>query len=118
MKLVRIFMLPAVLLSLTAGCSMVGKWSLTNVEPSAARRDFQYEVLTLEKDGSFYAEAKEPTTRTTSGTYSHKDKMLTLAEHNGDKHTYEAELLESGNKLRLKEIWKDRQLVADFDRKQ
>jgi hypothetical protein len=30
------------LLSLSAGCSIHGKWSLASVDPSAARRDFQY----------------------------------------------------------------------------
>lgn len=110
-KVVCVVLLPAL-----AGCSIHGKWSLASVEPSAARRDFQYEVLTLEKDGSFYAEAREPATKTTSGTYRYDDGVLWLREHDGEEHSYEAEV--AGECLKLKQPWKDRQLVARFERKE
>jgi hypothetical protein len=101
-----------------AGCAVDGKWSLTSVEPSAARRDFQYEVLTLEKDGSFYAEAREGTgeTRTTSGTYRYEKGVLALREHDGEEHAYDASV--SSDQMKLKRPWQDRQLVARFERKQ
>jgi hypothetical protein len=99
-----------------AGCSVQGKWSLASVEPSAARRDFQYEVLNLEKDGSFYAEAREGATRTTSGTYRYENGVLALREHDGEEHTYNADV--SADQMKLKQPWQDRQLVAHFERKQ
>jgi hypothetical protein len=107
-------LLSILLLGMT-GCSIHGKWSLASVEPSAARRDFQYEVLSLEKDGSFYAEAREPVTRTTSGTYRHDDGVLSLREHDGEEHAYQTEV--AGECLKLKQPWQDRQLVATFERK-
>ena len=104
-----------VLLSAATGC-VCGKWSLSSVEPSAARRDFRYDVLTLEQDGSFYAETRQPEPKTTSGTYRMEQGTLSLSEHDGRQYTYNAEV--SGNMLKLKQPWKDRELVASFERKQ
>jgi hypothetical protein len=98
------------------GCAVQGKWSLASVEPSAARRDFQYEVLTLENDGSFYAEAREGRTKTTSGTYRFERGVLSLREHDGEEHAYDAQV--SADELKLATTWEDRKLVARFDRKQ
>jgi hypothetical protein len=104
----------AMFLAVFTGCAIEGKWSLAAVEPSAARRDFQYETLTLEDDGSFYAEARERETQTTSGTYRYENGVLALREHDGEEHAYDAEL--TADKLKLKQPWQDRQLVAKFDR--
>ena len=41
----------------------------------------QTESLTLERDGSFYAEAKLPETKTTSGIYRYDAGVLNLKEH-------------------------------------
>lgn len=106
----------AITLLVSAGCSVQGKWSLSSVEPSAARRDFQYEVLSLEKDGSFYAEAREGGTRTTSGTYRYENGVLSLREHDGEEHAYDADV--SADRMNLKQPWQDRQLVAKFERTQ
>lgn len=105
----------ALTMLVATGCGVQGKWSLASVEPSAARRDFQYEVLTLEGDGSFYAEARDGNTRTTSGTYRYEKGVLSLREHDGEEHAYDAEV--NGNTLKLKQTWEDRKLVASFDRK-
>lgn len=105
----------AVMLAALTGCSVHGKWSLADVEPSAARRDFQYEVLTLQPDGSFYAEAREGATRTASGTYRYEDGVLSLREHDGEEHAYEAEV--GSDRMKLSQTWQDRRLVARFDRK-
>src|SRR5262245_27454379 len=120
----QILMMPVLVCALfvAAGCSVVGKWELASVDPSAARRDFQYETLTLEKDGSFYAESREgaaipPGTKTTSGTYRYQDGVLALREHDGEEHTYRAQC-PSGDRMKLKDTWKDRELVAVFERKQ
>jgi hypothetical protein len=104
---------------LLAGCSIHGKWALRDVNPDAARRDFKYEVLTLQNDGSFYAEAKEPSTTTTSGTYTFSDAKheLVLKEHDGDVRSYDARF-ESATRLRLTDTSTDKKIVARFDRKQ
>lgn len=107
-------MLGGLLLGMT-GCGVQGKWSLSSVEPSAARRDFKYEVLTLEKDGSFYAEAREGGTKTSSGTYRYEHGVLSLREHDGDEHAYDASV--GCCKMKLKQSWQDRQLVAEFEKK-
>lgn len=114
-RFVKLACLSAVLVVLT-GCSVQGNWSLASVEPSAARRDFEYETLTLQKDGSFYAEGRERGTRTTSGTYRYEKGVLALREHDGEEHAYEADV--APDKMKLKQTWQDRQLVAHFDRKQ
>jgi hypothetical protein len=113
--LIRLFFLGGA--TMLSGCAVTGKWDLAAVEPTAARRDFKYEVLTLQKDGTFYAEAREPVTMTTSGTYRFEKGVLSLAEHNGARHTYDAQLLDGGQRLALKEPWQDRVLVASFERK-
>lgn len=100
----------------TASGCVCGEWSLSAVEPSAVRRDFRYDVLTLEQDGSFYAETRQPEPKTTSGTYRMEQGMLSLSEHDGRHYTCNAEV--SGNMLKLKQPWKDRERVASFERKQ
>jgi hypothetical protein len=40
--------------------------------------------------------------------------VLWLREHDGEEHSYEADV--SSECLMLKQPWKDRQLVATFDR--
>lgn len=96
------------------GCSIQGKWSLAEVEPTAARREAQYEVLTLQKDGSFYAEAKERGVQTTSGTYSFENDTLTLREHDGEQNAYPAKL--SGDELRLEHIWQGQKVEMRYER--
>lgn len=110
-----IFAVSVMTLALSAGCSVNGKWSLATVEPTAARRDFPYEVLTLQRDGSFYAEAREPHTTTTSGTYRYQDGVLTLQEQDGELNTFTAKMV-SADELRLERPWKDRVLVARLER--
>lgn len=117
MRRLVLMQLAACVVLAATGCSVVGKWELTAVEPTAARRDFQYEVLTLEKDGSFYAEGREGATKTTSGTYRYEGGVLALREHDGEEHTYRAECA-SAEQMKLKDTWKDRELVAVFARKE
>lgn len=128
--------IPVGLLWLT-GCSITGKWSLASIEPEAARRDFEFASLTLQKDGSFYAEshttvvaqaqvqteaggsfhaeAKEPGIRTTSGTYVFRDGTLTLTTHAGVQVPFDA-AVEDANRLRLEKFWQGRKVKARFNR--
>jgi hypothetical protein len=99
------------------GCSVAGKWSLRSVDPSAARRDFPYETLTLERDGSFYAEAKEPVPRTASGTYRYENGVLALSERGGERNSFQAKM-PSNSELRLERPWKDRVVIAQFERRE
>ena len=100
------------------GCSVNGKWNLAEVEPTAAIRDFEYQSLTLQKDGTFYAEAMEGPIRTTSGTYTYEDGTLDLIAHDGARATNDGSLQESGNQLCLVEMWDGRKLKAVMERKE
>lgn len=101
----------------TSGCSIVGTWSLTDVDPTAARRDFEYHSLTLQKDGTFYSEANETYgIESTSGTYTFKDGILHFKEHDGETNTYEAKFID-GNRLKLREFWQGQRLTAVMKRK-
>lgn len=125
------------MLTLTAGCSVTGKWSMASVEPEAARRDFEFASLSLQKDGTFYAESqvtvvsqtevkspggdsfysetKEGGIRTASGTYTFEDGTLTLAPHGGPPVPYDAVLVDA-NRLRLEKFWQGRKVKAVFKR--
>jgi hypothetical protein len=106
----------AVLLVLLAGCSVEGKWTLTEVDPTAARRDFEYESLTLQEDGTFYAESRGPTgIETSSGTYTHENGTLNLESHDGERHTYNTRFLTERH-LRLQGFWNGQKVYAKFER--
>lgn len=107
------FFVPAIV-----GCSVDGKWSLADVEPTAAIRDFEYQSLTLQKDGTFYAEAVDGPIQTSSGTYTFKDGTLDLINHEGTRHTFDASLADGGNKLCLARMWEGRRLKAVMERKE
>lgn len=121
MKLKRKIVFPVfvtLLYPAAIGCGVQGKWSLAGVEPTAATRDFQYHSLTLQKDGTFYAEAGAGPIHTTSGTYSYEEGTLDLVEHNGVRHTYDAKIEDGGNKLSLAQFWEGQRLVALMERKE
>ena len=114
----RIYLAPMLFgLTLTTGCSVAGKWSLTTVEPEAARRDFQYASLTLQKDGSFYAESQKEGVRTMSGTYVYKDSTLTLKPHAGQGApvAYAANMPDADH-LRLEETQGGEKITTTFKR--
>jgi hypothetical protein len=123
-----------------SGCSVVGKWELASVDPTAALRDLEYQAFTLQKDGSFYGEAERSEVAaftmhsegnfraeaqeekkgisTESGVYRYDDGTLTLTPHEGKEVTYQARLIDGGNKLEVKKTWKDRTVKAIFNRKE
>jgi len=99
-----------------AGCSMPGKWSLAKVEPTAGTRNAEFHSLTLQKDGTFYAEANEPGgIKTTSGTYTYKHGILDLLAHDGERHTYDATFV-NNNDLRLATTWQGQKLKMKYER--
>lgn len=107
----------ALLAVMTAtGCSLNGKWSLAEIEPTAARRDFAYSSITFQDDGTFYAEGKDVLDQdvTLSGVYTYEDDVLHLRPHEGPARTYDAEL--KGNELELEQFWQGQKVVAKFDR--
>lgn len=101
---------------LASGCtSIVGRWSLAGVDPEAARRDVKYHTLTLQKDGTFYADAKEaPGIRTTSGTYSYRKNILHLQTHDGDHFSYDAKI--EGNNLWLENFWQGQKIKMKYEK--
>ena len=106
-------------LTLFPGCaSMEGKWSLANVDPTAARRDFAFDSITLQNDGTFYAEANEHgDTDSVSGVWKLKDGVLSLREQDGERHTYDAELEAGGKRLKLVRHWDGRRMTAVLQKK-
>lgn len=115
MQLTRRLAMAGLALTLT-GCSVQGKWSLADVEPTAARRDFEFESLTLQDDGTFYAESRGPNgIETSSGTYTYDDDLLDLQAHSGERHTYNAKFI-TATRLQLQGFWNGRRVYADFDR--
>lgn len=106
-------------IALTSGCAGVqGKWDLATVEPTAAQRDVEFRSLRLDKDGTFFAEANEgEAIRTTSGTYSFRDGVLYLKEHDGETATYDASLSNAGEELHLANYWQGRRLKLKYERR-
>ncbi|HPF37450.1 MAG TPA: lipocalin family protein [Phycisphaerae bacterium] len=115
MKTLRRLTLTGLALMMT-GCSLEGKWSLSDVEPTAARRDFEFESLTLQEDGTFYAEARGATgIETSSGTYIYDDDTLTLTAHSGEQHAYNARFV-TATRLELQGFWNGQKVYAKFNR--
>lgn len=101
-----------------SGCGVNGNWSLGTVDPTASRRNVEFHSLTLQKDGTFYAEAKEGSDiKTTSGTYTYRDGILHLTSHDGESHTYDAKVVRSGNNLQLVELADGQRITMTYDRK-
>jgi hypothetical protein len=103
-------------LVLLSGCGVAGKWSLAAVDPTAARRDVEYHELTLQKDGTFYGEAKEVGIETTSGVYTYKRGVLDLTAQDGERHIYDARLGFGGNTLHLSEASSNGVMKLKYDR--
>lgn len=94
--------------ALLSGCSIHGKWSVAHLDPDAARRDFALSSLTLQRDGTFYAESDGGAgIKTTSGTYIYDD---------GAQQTYDAKL--EGNTLKLTRHWKGGRVTARLEREE
>jgi len=111
----------ALLVPVLAGCSsVVGQWSLKEVEPTAAQRDVQYRTLTLQKNGTFYAEANEGEIKTVSGTYDYNAKTdtITFREHDREQNTYDAQLKDGGQELQLLSFWEGRKLKAIYEKEE
>lgn len=97
---------------LAAGCGVAGEWELSQVDPTAARRDVDFQALTLQDDGTFYAEAMGPDgIRTISGTYTYDGGVLALTEHSGLQHAYDVELADGGDQMRIHHLRRDGQVV-------
>ncbi len=100
-----------------SGCSIHGKWSVAHLDPDAARRDFALSSLTLQRDGTFYAESDGGAgIKTTSGTYIYDDGLLTLNQHDGAQQTYDAKL--EGSTLKLTRHWKGGRVTARLEREE
>jgi len=99
-----------------AGCGIQGKWALSDVDPTAATRDFEFANLTLQKDGSFYAEEirEGRGIRTSSGTYDFDRGVLRLKSHDGKLVAYDAAV--QGNELELERFWQGQKIKATFTR--
>jgi hypothetical protein len=100
-----------------AGChEPAGKWSLASVEPTAAQRDVEFHSLTLQKDGTFYAEAREGAgIESVSGTYYMDNGVLVLTEHDGEVHGYDARFRDGGKELHLANFQDGQKVKLKYD---
>jgi len=111
-----VLLMTGLLLIAVAGCGVQGKWELARVQPTAARPDFDYQALTLEKDGTYYGEPTANTGAADVGTYRYKNKVLVLTSNDGELRRYDADLENSGSTLHLEKFWMDQKVKADFKR--
>lgn len=105
------------LAAVLCGCTVHGKWNMKEIQPTAAVRDFDFSVITLQEDGTYYAERNDGGIRTTSGTYRFDGRLLVLDEHNGETLTFDASLSGDGRRLVVQKFWRDQKVKAVFARK-
>ena len=102
-----------------AGCTAPGKWSLAEVDPSAFRAQFSPHVLTLQKDGTYYAE--RPTGGTETGHWEWNGPitggLLVLGGRSGESESYNASMPDNDT-LILKTDIAGEPATARFKRKQ
>lgn len=103
----------AAALALTTGC-VHGHWELTNVRPDAGRGDVDFQTLTLQRDGSYFAQTND-TAEPVSGTYTYDHGILDLQDTRGERNTYEAKVV--GRELRLQRLWEGQRLVMVYERR-
>ena len=100
-----------------AACSATGKWSLQEIDPSAARADFQPHTLTLQPDKTYYADTNQ---QVTTGVWCWEgpktNGMLILDERNGQAKSYTASM-PNNNALDLETDLQGHAVKARFDRK-
>lgn len=111
-------MMPAIAM-IALGCAQLeGKWSLAKVDPTAARRDFEFESLTIQKDGTFYGESRGAAdTRSISGDWTVKGGVLSLKDHDGNVYTYDSELSPDGGELTLSRHWERTRMQAVMEKR-
>ena len=118
MRLASTLLVPLALLAV-AGCGVQGKWTLESVEPETARDIVTFAKFTLNKDGTFTAEATEGgETVAASGTYEFADNKLTFTMEDGRKRTYDTDLKCPGNTLHIKSATKDGEEVTAIMRRE
>ncbi len=102
-----------------AGCQKpAGKWSLASVEPTALQRDVEFHNLTLQEDGTFYAEAMEGgRIQSVSGTYAYDNGVLILTAHDGETHAYDARI-RGANKMYLASFEDGRKVKMKYERRE
>ncbi|MCC6312247.1 MAG: hypothetical protein IT345_15225 [Trueperaceae bacterium] len=104
----------ATALGLAAGC-VHGRWELVEVDPDAARGDVEFQTITLQDDGSYFAQTNDDGVQPASGTYTYSDGVLDLQEKDGDRHSYEAAVV--GEQLHLKRLWEGQKLKMIYERR-
>ena len=101
------------------GCSAQGKWSLAEVDPSAFRAQFSPHVLTLQKDGTYYAE--RPTGVTETGHWEWNGPitggLLVLGGRAGESESYNASMPDNDTLILKTDIYGE-PATARFKRKQ
>ena len=104
-----------VLIALLSGCSVHGKWNLT--QSAVGTRDAEFRSLWLEKDGTYYAESvSTDRVEPAAGTYSYENGVLSLLSSDGERHSYDADFENSGKELKLKGFAEGKTLELKYRR--
>lgn len=78
---------------LLAGCGVEGKWKLVSIEPESAVPGYRFVSATLEKNGTYEAEAEVgQDVKVSSGTYVYENGQLIFTDSDGQKHAYDAKV--------------------------
>ncbi len=119
MKAKYVFLLPLMsMVALCYSCTATGKWTLQTTDPSAVRADFCPHTLTLQEDGTFYADTnKQLRTGVWSWNGSMADGLLVLDERGGGSDSFKASI-PNNQTLVLQTDLEGRAVTGTYDRKQ
>lgn len=101
-------------IAILSGCSVRGRWDLAQTD----RGNAEFRSLRLDKDGTFLAEGGGSPDRIepASGTYSYENGVLILDSRDGEHHSYDADLENSGRDLKLKRFSEGKELELMYRR--
>lgn len=102
------------LAALTAGCGVNGRWESVSLKPEIARDKFRLTgspseglgfrktIITFYEDSTYYAETfYGPNLQTSTGQWERDNKILTIVDEMGKPHTYDLNLDDWDNSMRL-----------------
>jgi len=101
--------------ALTGCTSAVGHWKMESITPETAKKDFQFCMMCLSKDGQYMACAMagdEPKKMTGTYKYDASAKTLTFTGSDGKERAYQAEVTNLGCKMKVSSEAKGKEWTA------
>lgn len=88
---------------LVTGCAdHTGKWVLDTIDPPDARGQYQFANITLNKDGTYWAEREVGgKMEKNTGTYTFENGTLAFKNAAGKTITYDAQMMDMNNKMKV-----------------